>query len=123
MTRRDEVPLAVEELIEDIRDDRDANEIWRRLLVRSDSTITDLHYILQIGFGWSDEHLNRFHIDNLESIRNRIGDIGELREWLTRDSFDRRAVNHRLKQYATHDESWMWQQKGAGREDSNTGGD
>src|ERR1035437_5375972 len=36
--------------------------IWRRLLVRSDSTIADLHYTLQIAFGWSDEHLNRFHI-------------------------------------------------------------
>ena len=36
--------------------------IWRRLLVRSDSTITDLHYTLQIAFGWSDEHLNLFHI-------------------------------------------------------------
>jgi hypothetical protein len=48
VTRRDEVPLAVEELIEDIRDDLDAND--------------------------------------LESIRNRIGDIDGLREWLTRDS-------------------------------------
>jgi Plasmid pRiA4b ORF-3-like protein len=36
--------------------------IWRRLLVRSDSTITDLHFTLQIAFGWSDEHLNQFHI-------------------------------------------------------------
>lgn len=36
--------------------------IWRRLLVRSDSTISDLHYTLQIAFGWSDEHLNLFHI-------------------------------------------------------------
>ena len=36
--------------------------IWRRLLVRSDSTITDLHHILQIVFGWSDAHLNGFHI-------------------------------------------------------------
>jgi hypothetical protein len=36
--------------------------IWRRLLVRSDSTIADLHYTLQIAFGWSDEHLNLFHI-------------------------------------------------------------
>ena len=36
--------------------------IWRRLLVRSDTTIADLHYTLQIAFGWSDEHLNRFHI-------------------------------------------------------------
>ncbi len=36
--------------------------IWRRLLVRSDSTIADLHYTLQIVMGWSDAHLNLFHI-------------------------------------------------------------
>ena len=36
--------------------------IWRRLLVRSDSSIADLHYTLQIVFGWSDDHLNLFHI-------------------------------------------------------------
>ena len=30
--------------------------------MRSDSTIADLHYALQIAFGWSDEHLNLFHI-------------------------------------------------------------
>lgn len=36
--------------------------IWRRLQVSGDSTIADLHYILQIVVGWSDEHLNRFTI-------------------------------------------------------------
>jgi len=36
--------------------------VWRRLLVRSDSTIADLHYTVQIAMGWSDIHLNRFHI-------------------------------------------------------------
>ena len=36
--------------------------VWRRLLVHSDSTIADLHYALQIAMGWSDVHLNRFHI-------------------------------------------------------------
>ncbi len=36
--------------------------VWRRLLVRSDSTIADLHYIIQIAVGWDDVHLNRFHI-------------------------------------------------------------
>ena len=29
-------------------------QIWRRLLVRSDSTIAELHDILQIAFGWSN---------------------------------------------------------------------
>lgn len=190
--------------------------IWRRLLVRSDSTIVDLHFTLQIAFGWSDKHLNRFHIhgqdygvyhdggisfssnstqvrlgefkfrknerflyeydlsdcwqhevriearetlkeqrlypcciggqrrappedcggplvfmtwrdevplrvrnlledicddleaNDLEGIRDRADGIEELREWLTLDSFDRRSVNRRLKQYTTDDETWMW---------------
>lgn len=36
--------------------------IWRRLLVRSESTLADLHEILQVAFGWEDVHLNRFEI-------------------------------------------------------------
>ena len=36
--------------------------IWRRLLLRSDRTIADLHYAIQIAMGWTDAHLNRFHI-------------------------------------------------------------
>jgi hypothetical protein len=31
--------------------------IWRRLLLRSDHTIADLHYAIQIAMGWSDAHL------------------------------------------------------------------
>jgi Plasmid pRiA4b ORF-3-like protein len=37
-------------------------QIWRRLLVRSDSTIAELHDTLQIAFGWMDEHVNQFLI-------------------------------------------------------------
>jgi|SRR6266702_54408 len=37
-------------------------QIWRRLLVRSDSTIAELHNTLQIAFGWTDEHLHQFLI-------------------------------------------------------------
>src|SRR5712692_2268674 len=40
--------------------------IWRWLLVRSDSTIADLHASLQRVLGWSDEHLNRFVIHDRE---------------------------------------------------------
>ena len=36
--------------------------IWRRVLMRSNSTITDLHYTIQLAMGWSDWHLNRFLI-------------------------------------------------------------
>jgi hypothetical protein len=40
--------------------------IWRCLLVRSDSTIADLHATFQLALGWSDEHLNRFVIHGRE---------------------------------------------------------
>ncbi|MCB0086963.1 MAG: plasmid pRiA4b ORF-3 family protein [Caldilineaceae bacterium] len=36
--------------------------IWRRLLVRSDSTIADLHHTLQIAMGWEDARLHEFII-------------------------------------------------------------
>ena len=36
--------------------------IWRRLLVRSDTTLAQLHTILQIVFAWSDELLYSFHM-------------------------------------------------------------
>jgi hypothetical protein len=34
--------------------------IWRRLLVRVDNTLSDLHYIIQIAFSWTDFHLHHF---------------------------------------------------------------
>ena len=49
--------------------------IWRRLLVRSDSSIADLHYTLQTAFGWSDEHLHRFHIHGQDYGVSRAGGI------------------------------------------------
>ena len=36
--------------------------LWRRFVVRSDSTLADLHFTLQIGFAWTDFHLHRFRI-------------------------------------------------------------
>ncbi len=49
--------------------------IWRRLLVRSDSTIANLHYTLQTAFGWSDEHLHRLHIHGQDYGVDRAGGI------------------------------------------------
>ena len=50
--------------------------IWRRLLVRSDSTIADLHHTLQIAMGWDDAHLHRFRIRGKDYGISRIGGIG-----------------------------------------------
>lgn len=47
--------------------------IWRRLLVRCDATIADLHATLQLALGWNDEHLNRFVIQGREYGVAHIG--------------------------------------------------
>lgn len=49
--------------------------IWRRLQVSGDHTIADLHYILQIAMGWSDEHLNRFTIHGKQYGVSHVGGI------------------------------------------------
>jgi Plasmid pRiA4b ORF-3-like protein len=50
--------------------------IWRRLLVRSNSTIAELHATFQRVLGWSDEHLNRFVIHGREYGVWHDGGIG-----------------------------------------------
>lgn len=34
--------------------------IWRRLLVRSDSTLAELHEVIQVAMGWENYHLHQF---------------------------------------------------------------
>jgi hypothetical protein len=54
--------------------------IWRRLLLRAESTIADLHQVLQLSLGWSDAHLHRFFIHGRE-----YGVYREAGIWFDRD--------------------------------------
>lgn len=49
--------------------------IWRRILVKSATTIADLHYIIQILMGWSDSYLHNFKIHGREYSVSQIGDV------------------------------------------------
>ncbi len=49
--------------------------IWRRIKIRSDSTIADLHYVIQIVMGWTDSHLHRFVIHGQDYGIALIGGI------------------------------------------------
>jgi hypothetical protein len=49
--------------------------IWRRLLVRSDSTLANLHDTLQVAFGWTDFHLHRFRIHGRDYGVSRVGGL------------------------------------------------
>ena len=54
--------------------------VWRRLLVPAETSIADLHAIMQTAFGWSDEHLHRFTIHAVEYGLWRPGSAGFSRD-------------------------------------------
>ena len=39
--------------------------IWRRIQVRSNTTLYKLHYTLQIAMGWTDSHMHQFVVDGV----------------------------------------------------------
>jgi hypothetical protein len=49
--------------------------VWRRLLVTSDTTIAELHDVLQIAMGWEDLHLHRFRVHGREYGVARSGGL------------------------------------------------
>ena len=36
--------------------------IWRRIWIRADQTLADLHYTIQITLDWTDSYLSHFHL-------------------------------------------------------------
>jgi hypothetical protein len=55
--------------------------IWRRLLVDSDSTLGQLHEILQIAMDWGDEHLHQFIVGRTTyADRRYLDDVGDREE-------------------------------------------
>jgi hypothetical protein len=49
--------------------------VWRRLQVTSETTIAQLHHILQIAMGWEDLHLHQFRIYGKAYGIARVGGI------------------------------------------------
>lgn len=47
--------------------------VWRRILVQSDTTIAQLHHIVQVTMGWEDIHLHRFRIHGKAYGSSSIG--------------------------------------------------
>jgi len=46
--------------------------VWRRILIRSDSTLEDLHLIIQILMNWTNYYLHRFTIRGKEYAVSRM---------------------------------------------------
>lgn len=64
--------------------------VWRRVKVRSDMTLEDLHRVLQVVMGWSDSHMHAFRpgaggrglgrvsappVERHQERRTRLGDV------------------------------------------------
>jgi hypothetical protein len=49
--------------------------IWRCLLVPSDTSVAQLHEVLQVAFDWEDMHLHRFEIRGREYGLSREGGV------------------------------------------------
>ena len=68
--------------------------IWRRVLVSEDSTLLDLHDLIQYCFDWEDYHLHLFSVANMEFVQvdhweedgnlyqeDRLAKLGDLIPW------------------------------------------
>lgn len=62
--------------------------IWRRLLVRSDTTLTELHLAIQIAFGWTNSHLHEFCIGPGQGTRYQAPPPEEFEDLLEADVED-----------------------------------
>ena len=51
--------------------------VWRRFQVRSDMTLEQLHWVLQLVIGWTDSHLHQFRVAPATSGRARSAQIVE----------------------------------------------
>ena len=70
--------------------------IWRRILVCSNHTLADLHYILQITLNWSNYYLHQFTIRGRQYAVSRPQHylLNEARETTLRDL--RLRINERF---------------------------
>ncbi len=46
--------------------------IWRRVLVRSDESLSHLHQVIQVSLGWNDDHLYCFKIHGVTVPQERL---------------------------------------------------
>jgi hypothetical protein len=56
-----------------------------------------------------DQLVEGLNAKDVEAVRDRIEELRPWREWLSLDTFDRRAVNRRLRQYGEGNDEGRWE--------------
>ncbi len=72
-------------------------EIWRRILVFPDTSLLELHNIIQVVMGWSNNHLHQFVSDDI---------IYALKEFDVSNSVNSRKVN--LDEVLKEEQDGFW---------------
>ncbi|HPE61988.1 MAG: plasmid pRiA4b ORF-3 family protein [Thiothrix sp.] len=85
--------------------------IWRRVLIRNDASLDQLHRVIQIAMGWTDTHLNQFiHGDTFYSSPNMFGSE-LLEDTLDARDYTIRALLRREKDWLRYEydfgDSWL----------------
>jgi hypothetical protein len=58
-------------------------EIWRQLELWGSTSLDQVHYVLQVAFGWEDAHLHRFtSSDPFAPLLPVNGEIPDALQWL-----------------------------------------
>lgn len=77
--------------------------IWRRLLICENNSLGDLHYAIQIAFGWDDSHLNHFHIQGQDYCVYHEGGVAYSNaNEVTLSDFSLRTKDRFLYEYDFH---------------------
>ena len=42
--------------------------VWRRLVMPGDFSVAEFHNMIQLSFGWDDDHLHLFHIHGKDYV-------------------------------------------------------
>jgi hypothetical protein len=83
--------------------------IWRRALVPADTTLYELHGVMQAVFGWGDDHLHQYHCPAHQPVQG-----GDVAHRPGRDSACRQAFEHRHRVTVTaigrieDGRGWTW---------------
>lgn len=81
--------------------------VWRRVEVNSETTLAELHDLIQVAMGWEDEHLHRFHVHGQDHGLAKLGTAGFDDSRGTRLSDLRLRVGERLTyEYNFHGPWW-----------------
>jgi hypothetical protein len=80
-------------------------EIWRLIRVPADIRMDQLHYVLQIAFGWTDSHMHQFHVIDAKGVTKAF--VGRPDPDFAGSTHTQDETKRRLKNFLTKAEDYI----------------